>query len=68
MLLASSYVSILSLPVASSLGIELSSSVWDKFGHLPPFFGAPWSCTLAPEGAQLQVQPQTECQGPELAS
>lgn len=68
LLLLSSYVSVLSLHFASFLGIELSSPAWDKVSLLPPLFGAPWSSRLAPEGAQLRVQPQTECQDPELAS
>ncbi|XP_074704648.1 LOW QUALITY PROTEIN: uncharacterized protein LOC141933667 [Strix aluco] len=52
-----SYASVLSLPVASSLGVELPSLVWDKDNHLPPFFGAPWSSRLAPEGAQPGAGP-----------
>lgn len=63
-----SYVCVLSLPVASSLGTELPLLAWDALGHLPPGFGAPWSSRFVPEGSQLGVQPQTERQDPGLAS
>lgn len=44
-----SYVSIPSLPAASSLGAELPSLAWDTLGHPPPGLGAPRSSRFAPE-------------------
>lgn len=48
----------LPLPLGLSLGEGQSSATF--------FFGAPGTSRLAPEGAQLRVQPQTECQDAEL--
>lgn len=53
------YVSVLSLPIATSLGVELPSLAWDKFNNPPPFLVLPGD-----PGLLLRVQPQTE--GPEL--